>query len=154
MMPTRQSLALLTLASRSVDIVYAEETSQELLLRGWRPDESLVALRSTRDDDGDYVCGVVAITATGAVAELASMSAIRCTNAAVDISRRRAFYAAIVDGIRNFDMIMLDTGDTVQLTSNTLPNIGFAAPWVLADGRVLFSKEERHHDVWLSRVDE
>ena len=62
------------------------------------------------------------------------------------------FYTGTVDRANNIFALTLRTGAARRLTSNELPSMEFSGIEPLADGSLIYARNDRRQDIWLSRT--
>jgi Tol biopolymer transport system component len=137
--------------SDGADVVVAREQppSRSLYLPGWSSDNGLVVLRSRGQEAGAFRLEFTALGLNGTRRVIAAIDDGVIPTARIDHAGGRLFVSRITAGVQNLFAMSLADGTLRQVTANESPGVSFAGVQPLADGAIVFARDERKQDIWL-----
>ena len=149
--PDAVEIHVTDLASRA-DVVVAREpvSIASLFTRGWTSSTTILLLkRISVNVGGTARVEMVEIDLQGRARRLQAVDGAFPVTARLDAKRSLLYVTRADGGIHNIFAINLGSGAMTSVTRNRQPGVTFSGIEPLADGRVVYSRNERRQDIWL-----
>jgi hypothetical protein len=134
-----------------VDVVIAREpvSIASLFTRGWTSSTTILLLkRISVNVGGTARVEMVEIDLQGRARRLQTVDGAFPVTARLDARRSLVYVTRAEAGIHNIFAITLGSGAMTPVTRNRQPGVTFSGIEPLADGRVVYSRNERRQDIW------
>jgi Tol biopolymer transport system component len=116
---------------------------------GWSGPTTLILAHQQPVSSGTNELVVSELSVAGPSRVIATISDAAGPAARLDPPRMRLFVTRVVDGVHNLFTLSLADGTWKRLTANEAPGVSYSGVHVLADGGLVFGREERKRDIWL-----
>jgi Tol biopolymer transport system component len=148
----REELRLLDTGSR-VDRQVLGELGSTLYARGWTADGSILVLGARTAQDRTAHLDILKVHPSGPVLPLGSGQGAIPLTARFDPHGGRLFLTRLRNGRHELAMFELARREWSVLATGSQPGETFSGIVPLADGRLLFSRQRQHKDLWQIRLE-
>ena len=119
-------------------------------LAGWTSPETLLVKRTTRRGTL-YDIELREISTTGRSRSVALIENAAAPTVQLDPTRGRVLLTRDVEGVHNIFSVSLRDGMLHRVTANESAGVSFSGIQPLRDDAIVFAREERKRDIWISR---
>jgi len=125
-----------------------------LFSRGWLASgQSMIVLPAVINADGTQSIEITKVGASGGSRLLKRVDGAFGATAKLDPLSQTLYLTMAKQNIHNLWSFSIANGEFHQLTENTWPSVSFSGIEILSDGRILYSRLDRHGDISICRFE-
>ena len=131
-------------------VTIPREAGSSYYLAGWTRPDALLVRRATHRATGNEI-ELKEFSMTGSSRTVAVIDSAAAPTVQLDLTRSRALLTREVDGVHNIFSVSLRDGTMHRITANESAGVSFSGIQPLRDDAIVFAREERKRDIWVSR---